>query len=332
MKQEQKQQALNFLENIESTDKVALIFHDDLDGFASGILLYDYLIKKGCGDIKYYIFSLGKSKLETINLEDRQKIILADLGPNTVAQEINKLAETKQILYIDHHKQDVELSKNIIKYLNEGAIPASRLTYELVGGKYWLSVSGTITDFGDKYQENKDFIEKFFKDNNLDFESTKKNIIYKISYFLIYFEKDYKKAFDILQKVNSIEETKQILKYIQPVEDEDKKFIDDYEKNKEKLGMINYYFFSPQFEIKSVVTTLISIKSNEDIFVFATPHKESIRLSARCQSGKYDMSDLLKSAISGLIGNAGGHSKAAGATIQAKDLEKFKNNLRNLKI
>ena len=56
-------QAKEFLDNITSGDKVAIIHHDDLDGFASGILFYDFYKTKGVtADHFVYITDTGSFK------------------------------------------------------------------------------------------------------------------------------------------------------------------------------------------------------------------------------------------------------------------------------
>jgi len=53
-----------------------------------------------------------------------------------------------------------------------------------------------------------------------------------------------------------------------------------------------------------------------------------VKISARNQLDGADMNSLLKKGIAGLENAiAGGHKKASGASIMAKDLGKFKENI-----
>ena len=63
-------QAKEFLNNITSEDKVAVVHHDDGDGFCSGILLYDWCKKKEA-EVKTFTFSIGKSKAKEYDLTTR---------------------------------------------------------------------------------------------------------------------------------------------------------------------------------------------------------------------------------------------------------------------
>ena len=79
-----KKQAKEFLEKINGDDKVAIIHHDDLDGFASGILFYDYCASKNCKNIKTFAMSLGPKMFDELmdELKSVDKILIADLAPS----------------------------------------------------------------------------------------------------------------------------------------------------------------------------------------------------------------------------------------------------------
>lgn len=332
-----KQLALKFLEEIKPEDKIALIFHDDLDGFASGILLYDYLIKKGCKDVEKKAIGLTLPEWEEIipKLKTKEVVIFADLAPNIILTALNELRD-KRLLSIDHHKREVELPKEVVDYrVIEKYFPASRIVYSLVGGKEWLAVAGTLADEGDKYPENVDFINNFLKKEKLNKDEYKQNIAYKSGNFIIYFRehKKEKEAFEILERMNSYSDIKTISKYAEPIEREIEKYVKNFGKNKEILGKIIYYQIEPKYPVKAVIINILSNKNPGEPFIFVSTRDEKISISSRCQNGSIDMIKLLEEAVKNLQGaSCGGHPKAAGCSIQTKDLEKFKNNLRNLKI
>ena len=99
------QEAKEFLDNITSEDRVAIIHHDDGDGFCSGILYYDYAKSKGA-ETKQFVFSFGKWDNQT-NLETFDKIIITDVAPDGLI-EIN-LPTGKEILYTDHHPKETSI-------------------------------------------------------------------------------------------------------------------------------------------------------------------------------------------------------------------------------
>jgi len=101
---------------------------------------------------------------------------------------------------------------------------------------------------------------------------------------------------------------------------------------KERLNDINFYYFEPKFSIKGIVANIISTKTNEEAFIFATPQKETnkITISARTQNDKRDLREILKAGVEGLEeSNTGGHKRAVGGILKAEDIDKFKKNIRN---
>jgi single-stranded DNA-specific DHH superfamily exonuclease len=65
----------------------------------------------------------------------------------------------------------------------------------------------------------------------------------------------------------------------------------------------------------------------DKIVIIYEKNKTGAKVSARNQSRKYDVGKLLQKAMHGIKGSAGGHEAAAGATMPAKDWEKFKEQL-----
>ena len=326
------QQAKEFLNNITSEDKIAIIHHDDGDGFCSGILYYDWCKNKNA-EVEHFTYIIGKSSLEKFNLEKFNKIIVSDLAPDFMAEEFEHIKE-KEVLYADHHPRDTPVPKEILELVtkNQGYIPSSRTAGELTNLKPWLSLAGTITDAGELYPENQKFINDNLKQSNMTLDEFKQNVSSIITNFLIYFDKDIDKAFKTLKEINSIEEIKTLKKYSEPIENEIQKFIEEYEAKKTRLGDINFYYFKPHFSIKSIISGIISREDNDEIYIFASPKNETdkITLSARNTSQRRNMSQLLKAGIENLENaNAGGHHAASGGIIQTKDLEKFKQNIIN---
>ena len=324
-------QAREFLDEISREDKIAIIHHDDGDGFCSGILFYDWCKNKNAM-VKEFTYSIHKSKLKNFDLAEFNKVIVCDLASGFMAEEL-ELIKDKRILYLDHHPRDVSLPKEVLEFstVDNGYIPSSRTAGELTRIKPWLALVGTITDAGDLYPENQDFISEHLKQTRMGLDKFKEDITSTITNFLIYFEGDFDKAFEILQKVNSIGEVSQLKKYSEAIEDEIEKFIGEYEDKKEKIGDVNFYYFKPHFSIKAPVTGIISQKNHEEIYIFATPKKDGkhLTLSARNTSQKENMANLLRAGVSGLEdGSAGGHPAASGGMILAEDLGKFKRNIK----
>ncbi len=331
-----KQQAREFLEKIKPEDKIAIIHHDDLDGFSSGILLYDFCKFKDCKNIKH--LCLGTEPISDYikeQIKDCNKLIIADIPPFYISDYLKDYSD-KEILYIDHHQPDTEISEFILEYrVYKQYSPASKLTYELTEkenkSKEWLAMAGMITDYAFAYKENEEIINSFLKKENITLHNYRKEVANKISSFLIYFNKEKNKSFEILQKVESWKDLNEIKKYSEEVENEIKAIEKDFNENKERIGKINLYMFHSIFPLKSVIATILSEKNPNETFIIMSQNKgeNDIHLSARYQNERADVISLLKVGIKNLKNSsAGGHLRAAGGYLQAQDLPKFKENIR----
>ena len=323
------EQAKEFLNNINSEDKVAIIHDVDSDGFCSGILYYDWCKNKNT-EVKHFPFE-KISKIKDFELKKYNKVIICDLAADYMAEEVESIKD-KQIFFADHHPRNTTLPKEVLEFVtvNDGNLPSSRTAGELTELKSWLSLAGTIVDSGQFYPENLEFINKHLKEIGMTFDEFKKNKSDIIRNFIIYFDKDYNKVFKILNKINSVNEILKLKEYSNPVKLEIEKFVDEFKTKSEKLGYINYFYFEPHFSVKVPVIGIISHQDRNGAYIFATPtsDKNYVSLSLRSNAKKENMPELVKAGISGLEdGSGGGHFSAAGGRILAKDIEKFKQNI-----
>ena len=327
-------QAKDFLNKINEKDNVLVIHHDDLDGFASGILFHDFC-KKQKAKTKNFVFTIGTNQQTIINQSIKfNKILIADLGPGTISEILNAVKH-KQVLYTDHHQIEKPIPNEILELrtVKDGYIPSSKTVYELCGGKEWLAVAGTLADAGHLHKINQKFIKDFLKKIKMSQRKYQEQVVFTMNKVIVYFNKKPQKALKKLLKLKKYSEIKTLKKFARPVEKEIQKYIKEYKTNHEKLGCINFYHFNPKYSIKSTVTSQLSFANTNDLFVFAIPDKNIIRLSARSQNKKANMIKVLKTGINGLNGaTAGGHIPAAGGQLQIKDINQFKENLKNYKL
>ncbi len=326
------QQAKEFLNQISEKDNIAIIHHDDADGFCSGILFQDHCQNKGA-KISAFTYSHSKTKISKLPLYPFNKIIITDISSKGNFEEIAQL-KNKQILYSDHHPK-APLPEETLTVLtsDKGYIPSSRTAYELVGGKKWLALIGVLADAGDLYKENTPFIEKTLRKLNLTLEEFKTRYSHIFSNTIVHFAKTPEKTFQTLSKISTLEQIKSLEKYSNEVEEEIQKFVKEYKTKKETIGNINIYQFEPKFEIKGIVTSILGRTYPEEIIMIIsnkTSNKNLMGISARHQAKNANLPKLLEETTKDLENsNSGGHLKASGGQIMAKDLEKFKQNLRN---
>ena len=323
-------QAKEFLNNINQNNKVAIIHHDDGDGYTAAILLFNFLKNK---KIKTTALQFERDKSKFKNLKKFDTIIIADLAPSFISKDLSSIKH-KKVFYTDHHPKNAEIPKQILEYRTESEISSAKTIYNLVGGNELWKTMAQYFDAGWTQKENKKIINKFLKQNKISKQILQK-IAYKISRTIGYFHKKPNKAFKILQSVKSLKDVNKLNKYDIIVGKEIQKLIKQYKTKKQKIGKINFYYFKPKYPIKSSIINEISYTNPKQTYIFATPtinNKKIITLSARNQTKKIDMAQLLKTGIKNLKhADAGGHIPAAGATIQSKDLNQFKQNIKNSK-
>ncbi len=321
-------QAKTFLSNLNFSDKVGIICHDDLDGMCSAVLISDFCKNKNAKH-KVFIFNLQKQGLKIFEnkLKVFNKIVVLDIQNFYVSNHLKKLEKTFEILYIDHHSKEIKISDFILEYNTNEKIPVSKTVYDLTKNKKWLAVLGTVSDFGDKYKENQEFVSSFLKENNLTLDSFRKNIVFKFGDLLAYFSNK-KEAFRILEKAN-FNNLSEIQKYSSIIRNETKKIEKDFKENNKKYGNINIYQFKSKYDLRSGIITKLSLEKPSEIFIFIEKQPcQMIRLSTRHQEKKGEAYTVLKKGGRGLKDtNIGGHPQAAGGFIKEKDLKQFFENI-----
>ncbi len=326
--------AKRFLNDIKQGDNVLLVHHDDLDGFASGILLYNFCLKK---EAKVSHVTQGHGDNFDFELfKDSNKIIFCDLSKKSISDILDKcLLFENKILYIDHHQFDGELDERIIGcYVADGKyFPASRIVDELIGEDSWWGIVGTLSDVGYKYSENNEYINSFLDDKIFDLDWFLINVVYVLSDVINYFHKEKDKAFDILFSIDRYDDLSSARGYSEEIRRELEKQRELYKTKAEKLGVINYFHFESRFPIKGYLLNDLSMKYTNKIFIFVSSKDNGkLSVSARLQDDSFDMPKLLKFALSECTdAKSGGHKRAAGAQFKKEDLEKFKEKLRSWK-
>ncbi len=332
-------QAREFLERVNDKDNAMIFTHTDMDGFAAGILLQDYLISKGAKtDVR--IINYGVTRISDTPLGGFNKIFITDLAPDMIWEDLNGLKD-KEIFYTDHHKEDKDkpIPDFVFEFrtLSQGYIPSTRTVYELTEkenkDKLWLAIAGTVSDFAEKYPENNEFLQNAYKRLGITHEELLK-YLFKFNFALIgspYLEQ----TFAEISKMKSLDEVAKLAKYYEPLEKDIERLRKDYIKNRELFGKVIYYNLETDYPgVKSALINEVSGKEKESVLVFATKKgSDLVSLSARNQSRKYNCITVLKEGIRGLEDSkAGGHEAAAGAQIRAEDLDKFKERLKQIKL
>ena len=327
-----------FFEELKPIDKIALIYHMDMDGVCSAALIHKTLeklnVKNGTN------ISISKNIVSTYDnvendlktLSDFNKIIIVDIGVDTQIKNQQKKT-SRSILLIDHHiiKRDLN-SKSVIfinpRFGNEETYqPAAYIIYKLLSGLVdmkdveWIAVLGIVSDLG--YEDCIDVLKDWVK-------VKKKDELFvtrpgQISYSLLgaSYELGFEKTLKILVEAKSMgdleenEEVSEAFEKYERVFEEGKK---EFWKNAEIVGNIIFSVIKPKYKrLGSPIINRISFERPENIIFLFEKRDGEYKIGVRHQSGKTDLGKLMKKCCGG-----GGHKQAAGGMIRIKDLEKFK--------
>lgn len=326
-----KQQVKEFLEGIKSEDRVVVFHHNDLDGFAAGILVCDYLKEKEVETLEHFSIKICLQTFERSysRVEDFDTFIFLDLGDDIVKELAVKL-EGKKVLVMDHHPKNTEFPDFVNEFNDRDLyyVPTSKDCYDLVGGRKWLALLGLIADKGDVHEVNQSFIQECLSEFGMSLEDIQK-FANRLSEVLVYFNNGGDDAFEHLNNLTSLNDVKSLEKYYRPIENEINSVIEDFDKNKEVYGDVWFYYFEPKFKIKKPLAFEISGKYSDKVIILASPSGDVISFSGRNGVGDLNALNVMKVSVAGLENSgAAGHARGCGGAIQKKDLDKFKKNLK----
>jgi single-stranded DNA-specific DHH superfamily exonuclease len=111
------------------------------------------------------------------------------------------------------------------------------------------------------------------------------------------------------------------------IEEELKKVMADFENSAERVGKTIFYNVKSKFNLRSPVSTKVSEQYPDNVVIIYQRAGSKIKASMRNQNGNFDLTILLKKAVEGIDATGGGHERAAGALISAKDWEVFKQRM-----
>lgn len=325
-------QAKEFLMDISKKDNIAIIHHDDADGFCSGIIFQDHCKSLGAAT-KTFSYNFSKTDISKLPLKSFNKIIITDISTKAIQEEIKSIKH-KTIFLTDHHPK-FPLPKEILALItiDQGYIPSSRTAYELTGQKKWLAMIGTISDAGNLYKENDHFINSFLKEEKLTLEEFQTNCSHIFSDTIIYFANTPDKLFPTLAKISSLQEIQKLQQYADKIEKEIQKITKECNTKREKLGNANFYYIEPKYQIKGIVAAILSRENPDEPHILVSPkksNKKTLSIATRHQSPDANLPKLLEAATKNLPDStSGGHPRASGGQIRAKDLEQFKQNIKD---
>lgn len=338
-----------FINDIKPKDRVAVIHHTDCDGICSGYIIIEALERLSCKpvlELPLSANSMNSSLTKFLKQNGITKSICVDLAIDQNSKVVENISRFSDILIIDHHKIYNEFkSKNIllIKHYHLGITkyyPASKLAYDLfsevvdISDLDWISAAGVIGDSG--FPQNKKFVAGVMRKYNVfpaqDLFTTD---LGKVAMYLgaagSVVPDRIKQALSILKKAKKPKDVldSDLASVAKEIEEEIVRQIKLFKKKSEKHGDLMIGEIESKHRVKSAVVTRLSIRElPHKTLVILQKNKDRYIVSARRHDKKLAVNDLLEGAVEDLIfADAGGHVPAAGGSIRAEDLDKFKENL-----
>jgi single-stranded DNA-specific DHH superfamily exonuclease len=360
MKPDKIAEAVDFIHEIDEDDQVTVIHHWDMDGTSSAVITSKIVEEQRGRPVDSVIMPSERayhlSDEDREELEGSDKLIVVDF--NLQAIELEEVRDTYDldVMVVDHHTFDRVPEVTFLNPRQEDAevyVPCSKLMLDIAAEfgledeLRWIAGLGVIQDFGVKscpemFQELKEDYSKYLPEE-LSQQQLAKNCEYG-RYSSVLNIKPYRDshhyaqlAYDALMNSSDLkeleaqEEYRQVYEVYLEMQEEFNRLMEHYEEDREinREECIIFFELESDFHITSSIATNMSTKTPEWIHLVIQRDGE-INISARCQSGRVDLGKLLKESLpEGAIqegAEAGGHRKAAGASMPEEYFEEFKRN------
>ncbi len=324
-------------EFLKELEKPTIIYHKDADGVCSSALLQEMvsgnaLPNNGPG------IQLGEDLLES--LKDSESVVFLDIPVDqlSVTEELDQ-----KVFVLDHHPPEKDLTDGSILHENprfndaEKYLPASYLVFRLLEDKKevaWKAGVGVVGDHG--VEDCQDLFEIIAEENpdvvregEYTYEDIKEGKLGMIA--------DMIEASKVVEGLDGIRKAQKVMKeasepndvfstdlkdfyeiYMKELEIEKEKF----EREAEYFSKSNSYLYeiNSEYSLVSDLATSMSNQKPEAVVIVYERSREGMKISGRCQSGRIDVSEIIKYAVKG-HGSGGGHPQAAGGFVK-KDKEK----------
>jgi single-stranded DNA-specific DHH superfamily exonuclease len=366
MQLEKLSPAVEFLEKAEKDENIGIIHHWDMDGTSSSVIV-SKILEEVRGDPADWV-SIPEERAYHLSGKDHEKIKDLDrlivLDFNLGADEIEDLIQDYdlKVLMVDHHSFDRKPEG--VSFVNprefdaDVYIPCSKICLDisdefgLKDNLRWIAGMGVIQDFGvdscpELFENLADEYDKYLPDE-LTQQELAKNCEYG-RYSSILNIKPYrdsqhfaKLAYQALMKSDSLmeieaqEEYRKVYEVYLEMQDEFNEVLENYEEEREidREKCVIFFELDSEFNINSSIATNMSTKTPEWIHLVVQKDKDEVNISGRCQSGRVDLGKLLKKALPQKAvedgAEAGGHRKAAGASMHPEFYPEFKSNFLKL--
>ncbi|MFB6215765.1 MAG: DHHA1 domain-containing protein [Candidatus Aenigmatarchaeota archaeon] len=337
---------------LEDLEDPIVIYHRDADGVCSGAMMADFLGTSICLPNDGDGIQVTGELIDIIN--DHGSAVFVDLPVDQL--DIMEKLEVDRIFILDHHPPVENLTDDGVLHVNprfeddKVYLPAAYLSQRIVGdevpGSLWKAGVGVIGDHGvedcrDLMDEIDERYPEILPQKKYSMEELNESKLGIISQMI-----DSSKVMKGLQGikhsldvVKNAKEPNELLRsrlsnwydrYKILLESEK----DMFEENSKYFPKTDSYLYEldTDYSLTSTLSTSLA-DDHPDSVIITYKRNGGMNLSGRCQSGRVDVSEILKRAV-GDRGNAGGHPQAAGGHVRKGNeetvLEKLKEILEGI--
>lgn len=340
-----------FFAGLSKTDRIALVFHCDADGFCSAVIAakaIERLRGKKPDFLKHVDYSVlydGKDFSPEFRRKKINKAIFLDLSIDQLPSLAKKFESFSTVLVLDHHKiyNDLSGKKTVFikaQHLSEieaVRYPVSKMSFDLFGELVdisdlaWISCVGILGDMG--YSQWKSLFDVAIEaqKTNLHELHALKGMIEAVA---LVAEKKFGPLFEEFYNAKSVSALLQgkHLKVLKKLEREVGCWFDSVKERAEFFPEIELVWLEikSKFPIKSPLINRLSSElfPGQMVIVIEDRGLPFLYFSARRQDFKIKMNELLEAACKGIKdASAGGHVPAAAGTVPKKSLAQFKQNI-----
>jgi single-stranded DNA-specific DHH superfamily exonuclease len=336
---------LDFVKEIDSSDRVVLCFDQDGDGIPATVLMLKAFQRLKIDNVHWVPFQRGNRihVAEEILAWNPSHVIFLDVAAEMYHELMGKLVNRK-VMVIDHHDTNdpfegvTVLKPQSIGFEDSSQYCTAKLVYDYMSNFVdledvsWITAVGIISDMGQKTWG--EFLRNILNHHNFEikedwYDTVPGKIAQIINSATSVNPIRTEEAIAIL--VNST--PKEILKSPLAELNNDinaeiaKQMLEPVESFHD--GLLNIQVIKdPSYSVGGVVSNKRSVAELNKAFITISVFGDKLKVSARSQEYKVPMNKLLKQSIKDFENsNAGGHDPASGAALPTKYLDKFKKNL-----
>lgn len=328
---------------LDSSGKKILLYHTDSDGISSAALILRFF--GGFVAVPRDGPIMDDRFLKDIISMKPDVLVVLDIP---IDQEWKKIEAVQKklpdmrMLVIDHHIPEKNLSsgKNVHvnpRFEHDVYVPASALVYRILEemGKdvkplIWIAGVGIVGDHA--FEDCGDILEECMESFPEIGKDPRKSVLHSISSMLtsavvLHGIRGLNKSLEILLKTDSMADlvkNEYLSNCDKRVSGEIKRVLADFKKKAKEYPNLGLFIFrlNSRLHIASTISTLLAEDHPDKIILVTKYSKQHVKISARYQAGKINLSELMKWAVAG-IGFGGGHKQAAGAVVNKNDSKEF---------